>query len=359
MVLRVNLPQIPYKADTAVPDYIAALTQGFTQGLKPRSDSEALLSAVLGNKIKATQEKYAEKDILSKLANAAATRAHLGAQTQGLNIENQYLPQKYQLALQNLKRQQEINDLKYKQENDFYNEMNSSYGKNQTQENNPIQVPSKESILNNLSSENEPNVIDQGNPDLYRIDEMYNKSPQYRKKLEAMGYKEQKTIKYDPKSNTTTVITKSPSGKVSVFSNASNVQAQNTGKNLTNELKTRMQKMVAYAPILESGVKELINMPSPVRFGPYRAGAKTLHEAKVKELAEAYAIAHGWPNTNESIHNAEAILERGDNEWDNDYRNRLKKELSKIPSLVSHAEETLGIKSKKQSTKDNDPLGIR
>lgn len=89
MVLRVNLPQIPYKADTAVPDYVAALTQGFTQGLKPRSDSEALLSAVLGNKIKATQEKYAEpmNQMKMKLLQAQTQRALRPAQPALNNLE--------------------------------------------------------------------------------------------------------------------------------------------------------------------------------------------------------------------------------------------------------------------------------
>ena len=91
----------------------------------------------------------------------------------------------------------------------------------------------------------------------------------------------------------------------------------------TNAVKTANQNIVNIVPRANRGIDQLIAAPSPTEFPLYRKGARAAHKALVNEAAENYAKAKGWPNTGESIKTASEILDRGEGEFDSDYRKRL------------------------------------
>lgn len=85
MAFNVNFGGSMPKYDTAVPDYVEALSKGITAGMKPRSQAEELLGQMLGNKIKKNEVKYADQMAQADLAlkNAQAQKAMQPAQATG------------------------------------------------------------------------------------------------------------------------------------------------------------------------------------------------------------------------------------------------------------------------------------
>lgn len=109
----------------------------------------------------------------------------------------------------------------------------------------------------------------------------------------------------------------------------------------TNAVKTQNQNIVNIVPRANRMIDKLIEAPSPTEFPLYRKGARAAHHALVKEAAENYAKAKGWPNTGESIKTASEILGRGQLETDSDYRKRLNDLKDELNLTMKEAQETL------------------
>jgi len=195
----------------------------------------------------------------------------------------------------------------------------------------------------------EMSVVNEGNPSLHKIDEMFNSSPLMRKMLEGQGYKQTQTTRFDPKTGTTAVITTSPSGRVTVHSTPG---ANQGAIGLTNAMKTQMQNIVAGVPKVDKKIDALIEARSPVNVLGYKSNEKARHNSLVKESAETYAKAKGWPNTNESIKAAMDILDRHTFESDSAYRARLKDLKRSLKTDMQEARETLNPNAKDQQSSE-------
>ena len=206
----------------------------------------------------------------------------------------------------------------------------------------------KQRINKGMQGNTNEKVLVPGNPNLSRINDIYNKYPQYRKELEAMGYKKSQSIKFDSKSGMNIITTTLPNGEVKVRTEA--ITGQNGTVPLTNALKSQLQNIKVNVPKVKRLVDDLIASPSPTEFPLYRKGARTKHHALVKEAAETYAKAKGWPNTNESIKAASEILGRGSLETDSDYRLRLEELKKELDRNAVEADETLNPNSKKSES---------
>ena len=182
------------------------------------------------------------------------------------------------------------------------------------------------------------NIINQGNPELYSIDELYDSNPLARMGLNKRGYKKTQVTKYDPKTGSTSVVTTYPSGKVSVRLNKG---TNDVAVPLTNAIKTQMQGIIAGVPKVNAKIDALKAAPSPIDIIGYKPDQRAKHDALVRETAETYAKAKGWPNTNESIKTAIEILDRHKFESDAAYRKRLDEIKMSLRDDLRGAEQTL------------------
>lgn len=112
MAIQFNLPDIGRRIspeETGIPDYISALSRGLELGYKPRRLENSTYAQELANKLNEAKAQYASKQERSMLQHRNAGTENLGAQTRGLNIENQFLPDKLRAALQATKQSNAIN----------------------------------------------------------------------------------------------------------------------------------------------------------------------------------------------------------------------------------------------------------
>lgn len=94
MAIAFNIPNIGRRVspeETGTPNYISAIANGLKLGYMPRNLENASQSQELSNLINAAKAKYAPQQEESLLQNRMANTQHLGAQTTGLNLENQRL----------------------------------------------------------------------------------------------------------------------------------------------------------------------------------------------------------------------------------------------------------------------------
>lgn len=337
--MALNLPNFQKldAADMGGFDLANALRSGFKTysdfheaKMKPKTLSEALLAQQLSNKINTAKAKYAEQN---EQAGLQLRQGNLGL----LPYRQKLLEAQAQAAGYGAEAAGRSNDFD-KAMFDAY--QSGSTPKSTTDE--PLQMPSDEgrdfSNLNKPKLPANTQVVNEGNANLSSFDELYDSSPYAKKMLEAKGYKKTQQTKYDPKTGVSTVITTYPSGKVTV-SNAGG-EPGGIAIPLTNAMKTQQQNIITNVPKVNRMIDSLVSKRSPMRFSPDRAGA-AVHNALVKEAAETYAKAKGWPNTNESIKAAAEILDRGNFESDVDYRKRLKELKKELDRNTVEAQSTL------------------
>ncbi len=387
MAIGFNLPGVPFRAESNVPDYLGALSRGMTIGNQPKKQSEELLASMLQNKINAAKAKYAMQN---EAANLASTQTGTSLNNLKLQqIQNEMAqnkmfqdlmsgrqPQNQQstpIAPQGIQGVSDYSDNGMPGEGPGVAASASAYdtfpgrranrpqaqnvSQNVPQANSSIvpQAPNLQQNISNGLSHGNKQLASEGDPNLYHIDQMYDQYPWFRKKLEKEGYKKTQTTKYDPKTGTTTTITTSPSGKTEI----STISGGGNGKMpLTNDVKSRMQKVVALAPQVIKDIEDLKNTPSPARipFAPWwKPDQRNAFQRKVKELSESLAVAKAWPSVLGSIERAEEIINRGDYESTDAYKKALDDVIKKIKEAESNAQETLG-QSKENKKTDSDKV---
>lgn len=185
-------------------------------------------------------------------------------------------------------------------------------------------------------------VVSEGDPSLAHIDKMYDENPIFRKKLEARGFKKKSTVKVDPKTGATSIVTQWPSGRVE----SKSIAGTNPSA-LTNKIKTQLQGIETGAPKVIKKIDDLINTASPAEIPFYRQNSKAAHSGLVWQTAESYATAMGWPNVKASIERAALILDRHWLETDSAYHKRLRTVQANLKKDADAAHETLNPGSKK------------
>ena len=218
----------------------------------------------------------------------------------------------------------------------------------------PIQQPYVQGVTQAISQPN--NELDEqiqvaGDPGLSHLDEAWEKNPGARAQLKKHGIEKTQEIKVSPTTGLTSIVTKYPSGKITLRTSG---QGPNGDLPLTNAVKTLNQNIIGQAPKAIDALQEIKKHPSPteVPYLPYRKGARKEHSALVSSAAETYAKAKGWPNTGKSIAEARSILDRGTFESDHDYHQRLDSIQEQLRKDVQGSKEILG--QNPQKTPENN-----
>jgi len=314
-----NAPKLS-AADMGVPDYANALRKGFQAAAdvyKPSTAAAGLLDAMLKNKHSQIINQYLPRSEEARIGHNEALGAATRSNTSMDDLRRQIL-------------QQGVS--KGEADRTLQSKMMEAFNAPSS----PFQSESENTFLQQQMPEQ--SIVNQGNPNLYKIDEMYASNPLMRKMLEVQGYKQTQTTRFDPKTGSTSVITTSPSGKVTVHS----IAGANQGAiGLTNAVKTQMQNIIAGVPKVHKKIDDLIKTESPTNLIGFKPNQRAEHAALVKESAETYAKAKGWPNTNESIKAAMDILDRHTFESDEAYRKRLSRLKESLSSDLKEAKKTL------------------
>lgn len=342
-----SIPNGAFKLQGTEPDYGAAIDTGIQRGLKPKQYAEQLVSAMLANKVKGVEAKYAPQ-------RQEAELNHLLAQTQGLGDEHGLRGLRQQLL------QQQINSGNFEANlnNSLFGEMSNT--KNTNNANDYV----THSFENGESSTNSKQVVNEGNPSLYKIDELYEKSPQYRKALEKRGFKQTQVTKYDPKTGVTSVITTSPSGKVTLSS--AGVKSSNGTNPLTTPTRTKLQIQKQAIPQLKNLIKELKESVAP--FEPqlpwglgtlYYPGQRAKYHGLVNTAKDLFVKAKGLNVTDKSLETGEKVLSRGTNETNADYHKRLDALDAALDEDENDINQSLsqGISTKKSNDNKNQNWG--
>lgn len=149
---------------------------------------------------------------------------------------------------------------------------------------------------------------------------------------------------------------------IETFKRKQDIRTGNDGNTapLTNTIKTQMQGIIAGVPKVKVKIDALKDAPSPTQLIGYKPDQKAKHSSLVRETAETYAKAKGWPNTNESINTAIKILDRHTFESDAAYRKRLDELKISLDNDYNDAKNTLspGSVTAMSSGENNDPLGL-
>jgi hypothetical protein len=190
------------------------------------------------------------------------------------------------------------------------------------------QQPSMQSPAPEASNEV---VISKGSPQLSGVDAMWDSNPLSRSFLEKKGFKKSQEVKFDNKSGKTTVITKYPSGKVTVLASAGAAPTEN-GIPLTNKMISKHQNIISSIdtalPTIEKILDEKGFQPYPRGLGsgliPGLMSQEAKYDALVKSALDSLIGAYGLPMTNEGINTVKAQLQIGHGETTGNYRKRLR-----------------------------------
>lgn len=233
--------------ETGVPDYVKALSAGIDLGAKPQRLTEQLLGQTLLNKINRSKAQYAPEKELADLQHTRAMTSHANLQMQQLQNQlsraqafqdllsgrgavqpQQQYSQPQSQGMPNIPETNMDYDNGMPAEGPGVAKSASAYDtfpgrranyKQSLAQGGAVSAPEtggyKESLLPSKEKSNEQ-VIEQGNPDLYYIDELYDKNPQFKKEFESYNYKKEQQIKYDPTTGIASVTTKYPSGRATI-----------------------------------------------------------------------------------------------------------------------------------------------
>jgi len=211
------------------------------------------------------------------------------------------------------------------------------------------QAPSMDQMAQALAPKLDAQVISEGVPALYKVDELWEKSPNLHPYLEKKGYKGSQEIKFDNKTGKTSVITSYPSGKITVKS--AGAQSAEDGAPLTTKMISKHQNIISSidnaVPIIQQ-IKEL-NVQKTGKDGKpvdkywepfprtgsdvwYELGLGSLpgyksaaenYEALVSSALDSLVGAYGLPSTNEGMETVKKQLQIGHGETDAAYMKRL------------------------------------
>jgi hypothetical protein len=346
MAIGFNLPNGAFRLNAqeagGQPDYMAALQSGLKGSqmaaetvMKPQSLSEALLQAQLKNAHDRTINKYLPRSEEARIGSQEASGAATRSNTSMDDLRRQLLQQGVSKGeADRVLRQQMIDAFKTSGTSD---------------------LPSKD-VDSTAQPTGESSIVDQGNPNLYKIDQMFS-NPLMRKMLEGQGYKQTQTTHLDPKTGSVSVITTSPSGKVTVHTTKGSVA--NKGTPLTTKTISTLQLQKQAIPQLKKVIDDLIAAPSPFEpegpFGVgkiYRANDRAKHQALVDLGRDIFVKAKGINATDTTLGTAKNVLDRRTGESDKSYHKRLLTFKDTLDNDEKDVDSALGGKSSTNKPKE-------
>lgn len=357
---------LPFKLnskDLGLPNYAEALyntnraremghqatIRGAEAANAPQKLAAELLAKHLQNKINQPKADYAKDITLADLENTRAGTRGLNEGTLKQHILNQFLGQREPAEIDLIKAHGRAANQTYEQNQSFADALKNArngYQQNNNSTNNYAPITQEEANgealnqpqpkgldrLGNMGAPtNNPNVMAQGNPELKYIDEMYDKHPEYRKKLEAAGYKQTQTTKFDPKTGTSTVITTKPSGEVQIHTN----KPQSTGYTpLTQKTASQHQTVISAAENAIPDIDKLLKLDIPKQgvLSVFHPENQSTYADITGGLIESLLAAFNLPKTESGIKKIEDKILRHANESEKHYKDRLRetrKELAK------------------------------
>lgn len=186
-------------------------------------------------------------------------------------------------------------------------------------------------------------VITKGAPQLSGVDAMYDSNPLSRAFLEKKGYKKTQQVKFDNKTGKTTVITKYPSGKVTVTA-SSGAAPSEEGIPLTNKMISKHQNIISSIDNALPTIQKILDEKGVNPYArwtgllPGAMSQSVKYDAMVKSALDSLIGAYGLPMTNEGIDTVKTQLLIGHGETPSAYRQRLKelvKDLNKRKAYSS------------------------
>jgi len=217
----------------------------------------------------------------------------------------------------------------------------SAYGKNASAATaNPASAPaSPMAMAPQAASQEQPNeiVVAKGSPHLSGVDAMYENSPLSRAFLEKKGYKKQTEVKFDNKTGRTTVMTKYPSGKVTLQTMGGAGSVSGDGIPLTNNQVTKHQNIISSVDVAIPVLKEIADMKS-YPYNPLYHGAEYAdYHGLVSQALDSVVGAFGMPKTNEGLESVRSQIERKTFETAGAYRKRLNKLISDLEKRKNYS----------------------
>ena len=370
---------------------------------KPKQLREETYAKQLANKINETKAEYARQQ---ELANLGYTNSGISLNKANVNriiqdMAMKKLQQQQEMAFQNLISGGEgqfhtpqynypqtgniINRSGIQNINDYSDNGMSAEGPGPSKSasaydtfpgrraNTPKSSMNNPSLIDNIHQGlgNRPNeqIIQEGNPNLKNINDVYERYPQYRKKLELLGFKKSQTVNFDPKTGNASIVTTMPNGEIKVSSTGT-TQIETPEQKSRREINTkkqeeqnkldikRAQQIKEQARDLElagvdvSGIHDILTGPDSLgtgitktligklgwgseKLGEFNERTLRLQAQMTKALSSrggvgaANIVASGkpntWKSTSENLGITRAYAERIKNEF-----NSLNKEYKKI-----------------------------
>mgnify|MGYP001564382175 CR=1 FL=1 len=369
-----NLPGVPFKATSNVPDYVDALSKGFDMGNKPAKLSQDLLAQQLSNSINRAKAKFApqreQADLestrtgtslnnlrMQQLRNELEQNALFNNMMSGMN-GSQLRPNvqidslngdSESISPKGIQPIDDFSDNGMSAEGPGIAKSASAYDTFPGRRKNALQsstqsTPSLQDKISNGLNESNKNILEQGNPNLYKIDDMYDNYPQFRKQLESKGFKKTQTVKFDPKTGMTSVLTQYPSGKVEAKMLGS-MNGDFSPATIAN--KTQSQKVINAIgnarPIIQKIIDEnkAGKVPGQLLGKYFSPDKQASYISDVIQSSDTLAGALGFPGTNEGLSQAKETVLRKPRESDAGYNKRLENLLKDMDTREKTAMEVL------------------
>ncbi len=180
-------------------------------------------------------------------------------------------------------------------------------------------------------------VVSRGSPHLAGVDEMFENNPLSRAFLEKKGYKKQQEIKFDNKTGRTTIMTKYPSGKVTLQTLGGEAAGRGEGIPLTSKMASKHQNIIASVDVALPVLKDLAKMGSYPRQSLYRGGQYADYEGKVSAAIDSVMGAFGLPMTNEGLKTIRDQVEIKTFETPSHYKARMEKLISDLEKRKNYS----------------------
>lgn len=334
-----NIQGIPFKLgaeDVGVPNYAQKIAQslqnvggGMELGYKPSTLAQELLAKQLANKktlmdMAAAQQEAQQQAQFNKLFQNA-----LNQPSTSLPINN--IPR-------SLKEPSNLMSMQpsFKGEGLLQPELLPQQATVQYQ---PTTMQSNEALP--MSKENATQILYQGNPQLEKLNQLYDNYPQYRKFLEANGFTKKQELKYDAKTGRASIITTYPNGRVEI--SPSSGSEQNDLIPLTPSSATKLQGVTVAVDNAIPLLEQLTEFNTPSVWGSMFKGAnKAKYDKLIATLTELMIGALNLPLSDKSAAMVKnEILSRRTNETDKEYHARMKDEIKELKERKARAKEAL------------------
>ena len=190
------------------------------------------------------------------------------------------------------------------------------------------------------TTEENETIVQKGEPSLYGIDALYDRSPEARPYLEKKGYKKSVKTSFDKKTGVTRIETTSPSGKISVLTS----QPLDTGKEgipLTSSMITKNQNVIAGVDNALPIIQQILEKPDTVAgkiqqfprssgwlpgmgYVPGFGNLSNRYENMVNSVVDSLIGAYGLNKSDKSTQMVHDQVLIGHNETDAAYKRRLR-----------------------------------